>query len=229
MTDTLTAPSCDPAVLGSVPLGFLAYDWQVAASGRNFDVRKPATETGLASVADCGADDVLSADLGPLVDHRAVENESRGDEVVATAPVPGGPGHYAAPAVLDHVPADAVVMHEEVFGPVAAIRRFSIEAQGIAAVNSTEHGPAAYLITGNLDRARRVAGRLQTGMVGLNRGLLSDVAAPFGGVKQSGLGRERGPEGLQEYQQIKYLPMPGFYTWRSGPGPDQHHGRGTTG
>lgn len=68
------------------------------------------------------------------------------------------------------------------------------------------------MITGNLDRARRVAGRLETGMVGLNRGLVSDVAAPFGGVKQSGMGREGGPEGLQEYQQLKYLSMPGLYT-----------------
>ena len=91
------------------------------------------------------------------------------------------------------------------------IHRFSTEAEGIATANATEHGLAAYLITSNIDRARRVASRLQTGMVGINRGLVSDVAAPFGGVKQSGLGREGGPEGLQEYQQIKYLSTPGLY------------------
>ena len=89
-------------------------------------------------------------------------------------------------------------------------RRFSTEAQAVAAANHTEHGLAAYLITADLDRARRVAGRLQTGMVGLNRGLISDVAAPFGGVRQCGLGREGGPEGLQGYQQLKYLSLPGF-------------------
>jgi succinate-semialdehyde dehydrogenase/glutarate-semialdehyde dehydrogenase len=103
-------------------------------------------------------------------------------------------------------------MQEEVFGPVAAIYRFETEADGIAMANSTEHGLAAYLITSNVDRARRVAARLQAGMVGINRGVVSNVAAPFGGVKQSGLGREGGPEGLQEYQQLKYLSMPGFYT-----------------
>ena len=78
--------------------------------------------------------------------------------------------------------------------------------------NNTEHGLASYLMTSHIDRARRVAARLQAGMVGINRGLVSDVAAPFGGIKQSGLGREGGPEGLHEYQQLKYLSMPGFHT-----------------
>ena len=158
-------------------------------------------------------------DLGPLADRRAVAKVRRlvedalakGAVLVAEAKTPQGPGHYVPATVLDHVPADAAILHEEVFGPVAAIRRFSTEAQAVAAANDTEHGLAAYLITADLDRAHRVAGRLQTGMVGLNRGLISDVAAPFGGVKQSGLGREGGPEGLQEYQQFKYLSMPGFH------------------
>ena len=152
-----------------------------------------------------------NVDLGPLADRRAAEKVRRlvedalakGAVLVVEAKTPEGPGHYVPVTVLDHVPADAAIMDEEVFGPVAAIRRFSTEAEAVAAANDTDHGLAAYLITADLDRARRVAGRLQTGMVGLNRGLISDVAAPFGGVKQSGLGREGGPEGLQEYQQFK--------------------------
>jgi succinate-semialdehyde dehydrogenase / glutarate-semialdehyde dehydrogenase len=167
-----------------------------------------------------GPPDRDDVDLGPLVDQRAVDKARRlvddavahGAVVRAAARIPAGPGHYAAPTVLDHVPADAAIASEEVFGPVAAIHRFTTEAEGIAAANSTEHGLASYVITSDVDRARRVAARLQAGMVGLNRGLVSDVAAPFGGVKQSGLGREGGPEGLPEYQQLKYLSMPGFYT-----------------
>ncbi|WP_327348360.1 aldehyde dehydrogenase family protein [Streptomyces europaeiscabiei] len=114
--------------------------------------------------------------------------------------------------MLDHVHADAAIMHEEVFGPVAAIHRFSTEVEAIAVANNTEHSLASYVMTSHIDRARRVAARLQAGMVGINRGLVSEVAAPFGGIKQSGLGREGGPEGLHEYQQLKYLSMPGFNT-----------------
>ncbi|MFI7065791.1 NAD-dependent succinate-semialdehyde dehydrogenase [Kribbella sp. NPDC050124] len=157
-------------------------------------------------------------ELGPLVDHRAVEKVHRlvddavakGAVVVAQAPIPDGPGHYVAPTVIDHVPADADILREEVFGPVAAIRRFGTEAEAVAAGNDSEHGLAAYVISRDAERVRRVAAGLQSGMVGINRGLVSDVAAPFGGVKQSGLGREGGPEGLHEYLQFKYLSSPAF-------------------
>ena len=129
---------------------------------------------------------------------------------LAEAAIPDGPGHYAAPTVLDHVPADAAIMHEEVFGPVAAIHRFSTEAEAIAIANNTEHGLASYLMTSQ-HRPRPPGRRPSAGRNGRHQprpGL--DVAAPFGGVKQSGLGREGGPEGLHEYQQLKYLSMPGF-------------------
>jgi succinate-semialdehyde dehydrogenase/glutarate-semialdehyde dehydrogenase len=167
-----------------------------------------------------GPPDREDTGLGPLADHRAVDKVrhlvedavARGAVVIAEADIPDGPGYYAAPTVLDHVPADAAIMHEEVFGPVAAIHRFSTEAEAIAVANDTEHGLASYLMASHIDRARRVAARLQAGMVGINRGLVSDVAAPFGGIKQSGLGREGGPEGLHEYQQLKYLSLPGFHT-----------------
>jgi succinate-semialdehyde dehydrogenase/glutarate-semialdehyde dehydrogenase len=167
-----------------------------------------------------GPPDREDTGLGPLADHRAVgkvrhlveDAVSRGAVVVAEADIPDGPGYYAAPTVLDHVPADAAIMHEEVFGPVAALHRFSTEDEAIAVANDTEHGLASYVMTSHIDRARRVAARLQAGMVGINRGLVSEVAAPFGGIKQSGLGREGGPEGLHEYQQLKYLSLPGFHT-----------------
>ena len=198
---------------------------QSCVAANRFLVQDGIAEDFAAAVAEkmadirIGAPDREDSELGPLADHRAVSKAQRlvadavacGALVRATAPLPPGPGHYAAPTVLDHVPTEAAIMRGEVFGPVLAIHRFSTEAEGIATANATEHGLAAYLITSNIDRARRVASRLQTGMVGINRGLVSDVAAPFGGVKQSGLGREGGPEGLQEYQQIKYLSTPGLY------------------
>jgi succinate-semialdehyde dehydrogenase/glutarate-semialdehyde dehydrogenase len=162
-------------------------------------------------------------DLGPLVDDRAVAKATRlvddalarGATVVAKAAMPDdcltSHGSYFAPMVLDHVPPDADIVGEEVFAPVAAVARFSTEEEAITRANATEHGLAAFLFTTNLDRARRVTGLLESGMVGVNRGLVSDVAAPFGGVKQSGLGREGGAEGITEYQVLKYVAEPGWY------------------
>jgi len=158
-------------------------------------------------------------DLGPLVDDRAVAKAERlvedalakGAKLVARAPVPPGPGSYLSPTVLDHVPATAALMHEEVFAPVAAIARFSTEEEAVQRANDTEHGLAGFVVTRDIDRARRVAMALETGMVGINRGLVSHVAAPFGGIKQSGLGREGGPEGIAEYQQLRYLSLSGPY------------------
>jgi succinate-semialdehyde dehydrogenase/glutarate-semialdehyde dehydrogenase len=94
-----------------------------------------------------------------------------------------------------------------VFGPVAPIVGFDTEEQGIAAANDTEYGLAAYIFTASLDRALRVAEALEAGMVGVNRGVISDPAAPFGGVKESGFGREGGYEGIEEYLDIKYIAL----------------------
>ncbi|WP_406239300.1 NAD-dependent succinate-semialdehyde dehydrogenase [Nocardia sp. NBC_01009] len=116
-------------------------------------------------------------------------------------------GYFYEPTVLADVPADARILREEVFGPVAAITGFDGEAEGIAAANDTEFGLAAYIYTTELDRALRVAEALESGMVGVNRGIISDVAAPFGGVKQSGLGREAGSEGIEEYLETKYIAL----------------------
>lgn len=160
-----------------------------------------------------------AVDLGPLVDDRAVGKAARltddalerGASLVARSSAPDTAGSFFAPCILDLVPASAAINIEEVFGPVAAVGRFRDEEEVIARANATEHGLAAYVITRDIDRARRVGSRLQTGMVGINRGLVSHVAAPFGGIKQSGLGREGGPEGIAEYQQLKYFAAPGLY------------------
>ena len=119
-----------------------------------------------------------------------------------------GEGYFYQPTVLADVPTDARLLREEIFGPVAAIVGFDGEDAGIAAANDTEYGLAAYIYTQNLSRALRVAEAVEAGMVGVNRGIISDVAAPFGGVKESGLGREAGSEGIEEYLEIKYIALP---------------------
>jgi succinate-semialdehyde dehydrogenase/glutarate-semialdehyde dehydrogenase len=104
-----------------------------------------------------------------------------------------------------NVPDDAKLLKEEIFGPVAAIQRFSDEDDMIRRANNTEYGLVAYLYTRDLKRGLNLSERLESGMVGLNRGIVSDPAAPFGGVKQSGLGREGGHEGLMEFLETQYI------------------------
>jgi succinate-semialdehyde dehydrogenase/glutarate-semialdehyde dehydrogenase len=116
-----------------------------------------------------------------------------------------GPGHFYAPTVLANVTPDARVLKEEIFGPVAPVIAFDSEDDAIAAANDTELGLVAYLYTRDVKRALRVCERLETGMVGLNQGIVSNPAAPFGGVKQSGFGREGGYEGIEEYLETKYV------------------------
>jgi succinate-semialdehyde dehydrogenase/glutarate-semialdehyde dehydrogenase len=115
-----------------------------------------------------------------------------------------GPGYFFAPTVLADVPTDAAVANEEIFGPIAAIQRFRTEDEAVARANATEFGLAGYVFTESLDRALNVADRLETGLVGINQGVPSNAAAPFGGIKQSGLGREGSAEGLEEYQSIRF-------------------------
>ena len=111
--------------------------------------------------------------------------------------------------MLADVPPDARILKEEVFGPVAPIAGFDTEEEGLAAANDTEYGLAAYIYTKSLDRALRVAEGLEAGMVGVNRGVISDPAAPFGGVKESGIGREGAHEGLMEFLETQYVSV----TW----------------
>ncbi|MFE7560166.1 NAD-dependent succinate-semialdehyde dehydrogenase [Kitasatospora sp. NPDC057500] len=152
-------------------------------------------------------------DVGPLVDEASVRKV---DELVrdavgrgATVEVGGagvdGPGFFYPPTVVTGVPADARMVTEEIFGPVASLIPFDTEDEVIAAANATEFGLAAYVFTEDLARGLRVAERIESGMIAVNRGLVSDPAAPFGGVKHSGLGREGAHEGMLEFTETKYL------------------------
>jgi succinate-semialdehyde dehydrogenase/glutarate-semialdehyde dehydrogenase len=153
------------------------------------------------------------AEVGPLITPAAREGVAelvddavrRGARVRTGAVTPDGPGSFYPPTVLDQVPADARLLHEEIFGPVAPITTFATDDEAIAAANDTEYGLVAYVYTRDLQRALRVVERLETGMVGLNQGMVSNPAAPFGGVKQSGIGREGGAEGIDEYLTTKYV------------------------
>jgi succinate-semialdehyde dehydrogenase/glutarate-semialdehyde dehydrogenase len=154
-----------------------------------------------------------SSTLGPLINAKQVatvedlvsDAVSRGATVAVGGVAPGGPGNYYPATVLADVPPDARILKEEVFGPVAPITGFDTEEEGVAAANDTEYGLAAYIYTRDLDRALRVAEGVESGMVGVNRGVISDAAAPFGGVKESGFGREGGREGIEEYLYVKYV------------------------
>jgi len=119
-----------------------------------------------------------------------------------------GPGYFYAPMVLGGVEPGARILAEEVFGPVAPIATFETDDQAIEAANDTEYGLVAYAFTESWSRGMKIIEALETGMLGLNRGLVSNPAAPFGGVKQSGFGREGGPEGINEYLDIKYVSAP---------------------
>ncbi|NUP27130.1 MAG: NAD-dependent succinate-semialdehyde dehydrogenase [Nocardia sp.] len=153
--------------------------------------------------------------LGPLVDEQQLNTVSElvEDAVTAGASVrvggkaPGGPGWFYPATVLTDIPARARILREEVFGPVAPIVAFDTDEEGLAAANDTEFGLVSYIYTRDLDRALRVAEGLESGMVGVNRGVISDPAAPFGGVKASGFGREGGTEGIEEYLSTKYIAM----------------------
>ncbi len=154
-------------------------------------------------------------DVGPLINQAQQDavHELVADAVAkgAVATTGGGPadrpGYFYQPTVLSGITPDARILTEEVFGPVAAISVFDGEEEGVAAANNTEFGLAAYVYTQNLDRALRVAEAVEAGMVGVNRGVISDVAAPFGGIKESGIGREAGSEGIEEYLETKYIAL----------------------
>jgi succinate-semialdehyde dehydrogenase/glutarate-semialdehyde dehydrogenase len=155
-------------------------------------------------------------EVGPLIDEDQLAKVAelvddavgRGARVLCGGERVERPGHFYRPTVLADVPPDARILREEVFGPVAPVRSFASEQQAVAEANDTEFGLVAYLYTRDLARGLRVCERLEAGMVGLNQGLVSNAAAPFGGVKHSGFGREGGPEGIAEYLETKYVAIP---------------------
>ncbi len=158
-----------------------------------------------------GTDD--GVEVGPLIDDNQRSKVSelvedavgRGAKALVGGHARDGAGYFYDPTVLTEVPDDARLLSEEIFGPVAPVKGFADEDEAIAAANDTEFGLVAYVFTSDLKRALRVCEKLETGMVGLNQGMVSNAAAPFGGIKQSGFGREGGPEGIEEYLETKYV------------------------
>ena len=153
-------------------------------------------------------------ECGPMITRKAVHNidrlvqdaVARGAKILCGGGVSECRGFFYPPTVLSDVPVNAAMAHEEIFGPVAPVSRFGDEAEAIAKANDTEYGLAAYIYTRDLAKGMRVASKIESGMIALNRGLMSDPAAPFGGVKQSGLGREGGQKhGVAEFMEAKYI------------------------
>ena len=152
-------------------------------------------------------------DVGPLIDATQREKvaelvqdaRDQGAEAIVGGSARDGAGYFFEPTVLGGVPDGARVLTEEIFGPVAPVKGFGSEEEAIAAANDTEYGLVAYVYTSDLKRAFRVCEALDTGMIGLNQGMVSNAGAPFGGVKQSGIGREGGNEGVHEYLETKYV------------------------
>lgn len=171
---------------------------------------KFAERMGALTVGD-GTDD--GVDVGPLITdkaragvHELVDDAvSAGARALVGGEVPEGPGHFYPPTVLVDVPASARVFREEIFGPVAPVATFSDEDEAVARANDTEYGLVAYVFTRDHARVLRVSEALEFGMVGVNTGIVSNPAAPFGGVKHSGFGREGGFEGIEEYLETKYV------------------------
>jgi succinate-semialdehyde dehydrogenase/glutarate-semialdehyde dehydrogenase len=152
-------------------------------------------------------------EVGPLIDGDQREKVAdlvedavgKGARALVGAEKMEGAGYFYRPTVLDDIPEDATLLKEEIFGPVAPVASFDSEEAAVAAANDTEYGLVAYVYTSDLKRALRVCEGIETGMVGLNQGMVSNASAPFGGIKHSGFGREGGIEGIEEYLETKYV------------------------
>ena len=184
---------------------FIVHESIAAEFAQRFADRMSAMKVG------AGIDDDVT--VGPLIEQKAVDKvtELVSDAVDLGATVLTGGralsrrGYFYAPTVLTDVPPTADVFHQEIFGPVAPITTFASDEEAMLLANDTEFGLVGYAFTQSLTRALKVAEGLQTGMVGINQGVVSNPAAPFGGVKQSGVGREGGAEGIEEYLETKYV------------------------
>jgi succinate-semialdehyde dehydrogenase/glutarate-semialdehyde dehydrogenase len=184
--------------------------FHVAGSVADEFARRLADRLGSMKVGRGTEDGV---EVGPLID--AVQRDKvaelvddasgKGAKVLVGGHARDGAGYFYDPTVITDVPDDARLLKEEIFGPVAPVKGFGSEDEAVAAANDTEFGLVAYIFTRDVKRALRVAERLETGMVGLNQGIVSNPAAPFGGIKQSGFGREGGVEGINEYLDTKYV------------------------
>ncbi|MGH2905960.1 MAG: NAD-dependent succinate-semialdehyde dehydrogenase [Solirubrobacterales bacterium] len=166
-----------------------------------------AMKVGRGTEEDTQVGPLINESQREIVEGLVEDAAGKGAKVLTGGKRLEGAGFYYPPTVLGEVTPDANILTDEVFGPVAPIKTFSTEDEAIAAANDTEFGLAAYVYTQDLGRAFRTVEALETGMVGLNRGVISNPAAPFGGIKQSGYGREGGSEGIEEYLDIKYVGM----------------------
>jgi succinate-semialdehyde dehydrogenase / glutarate-semialdehyde dehydrogenase len=148
---------------------------------------------------------LVNADTRDKVKTLVADALGKGAKALVGGLAPEGKGFFYPATVLTNVPDNAALLRDEIFGPVAAIQTFSSEDEAVQRANDTEYGLVAYVYTQDLSRGLRVSEKLDFGMVGLNRGLVSDPAAPFGGMKQSGLGREGAHEGLMEFLETQYV------------------------
>ena len=164
-----------------------------------------AMKIGRGSEEDTEVGPLIDADQRDKVAELVEDAVEKGATCVTGGSKRDGEGYFFEPTVLSGIPDDARVLSEEIFGPVAPIATFSSDEEAIEAANKTEYGLVSYVYTSDLKRALRVCEALETGMIGLNQGMVSNAGAPFGGVKQSGVGREGGNEGIHEYLETKYI------------------------
>jgi succinate-semialdehyde dehydrogenase/glutarate-semialdehyde dehydrogenase len=159
--------------------------------------------SGIDAATECGP--MINARAVARIDSLVQDAVRRGARILCGGSRPDMAGYFYLPTVLTDVSPDAALMHEEIFGPVAAISKFETEDEVIEKANDTEYGLAAYVFTRDIGKGLKVSRRIEAGMVALNRGLMSDPAAPFGGMKQSGLGREGGSHGVLEFTEPQYI------------------------
>ncbi|MDO4631286.1 MAG: NAD-dependent succinate-semialdehyde dehydrogenase [Corynebacterium sp.] len=187
---------------------FLVHESIAEEFSNNLTAAMAAVRTGHGLDAGTTLGPIITAKQRDRIAELVADAQARGARVTTGGEIdPAQPGYFYPATVLVNVPKDARIMHEEIFGPVATVTTFSDLSEGIDQANDTPFGLAAYGFTENYHTARRLAAQLQAGMVGINRGAISDPAAPFGGIKESGFGREGGTEGIAEYQETKYIAL----------------------
>jgi succinate-semialdehyde dehydrogenase/glutarate-semialdehyde dehydrogenase len=164
-----------------------------------------AIKVGEGCSADTGCGALINRAAVEKIESLVADAVKRGARVLLGGTASSGPGFFYPPTVLVDVPAGAQILKQEIFGPVAALVRFDSVDEAVKLANDTEYGLVAYVYTSDLKTGLRISERLESGMIALNRGLVSDAAAPFGGVKQSGLGREGSHHGVREFTEAKYI------------------------
>jgi succinate-semialdehyde dehydrogenase/glutarate-semialdehyde dehydrogenase len=184
---------------------FLVHEKVAGEFTRRFTERMSAQRVGRGTEAGVHVGPLIAAAARAKVAALVDDAVRRGARVLCGGEAVGEAGYFYSPTVLADVPADADLTRQEVFGPVAPISTFTDDAEALARANDTEYGLVAYVFTRDLSRAVRIGEGLEFGMVGVNQGIVSNPAAPFGGVKASGFGREGGTEGIEEYLETKYL------------------------